>query len=345
MAHLSAQSRALVYSGLEKYARSGMGMEKAAESLLDQSCLSRGERKIYTSLLQGLRNRKSIADALASAGSVVSPLEHEIVAAAESGGQLEKGFSHLKEYFRRLDRTQRALRKGLAYPLFLLHFAVPVTFLAAGAFRNIRFDGDPPSPHWMRDALISSGGALLALWIGGLIVFLLVRRLQRAGVASATLDRLLYRVPLVGRARKALALERFTHVFEIFLLAGRTMSDSFAGAARASGSGVIQAAARRGTAALVAGEPLAEVMDYAPDAFPRDLVRGVTAAEESGQLDREFAEWGQFYSESVVEAMDKLGEWLPKLFYWGTLLVVAAMIIRAALAYRDLLTSLLNFSG
>jgi hypothetical protein len=71
----------------------------------------------------------------------------------------------------------------------------------------------------------------------------------------------------------------------------------------------------------------------------------MTAAEESGQLDRELAEWGRFYSESAGEAMDSLAEWTPKLFYWGILLFVATLIVRSALAYRDLIESLLNLGG
>jgi hypothetical protein len=71
----------------------------------------------------------------------------------------------------------------------------------------------------------------------------------------------------------------------------------------------------------------------------------MAAAEESGQLDRELAEWGRYYSESAGEAMDLLAEWAPKLFYWGILLLVAAMIIRAAMAYRDLIEGLLNIGG
>lgn len=40
--------------------------------------------------------------------------------------------------------------------------------------------------------------------------------------------------------------------------------------------------------------------------------------------------------------MDQLGEWTPKLFYWVVLLLVAWLIIRGALAYRDLLMNLIE---
>ena len=140
-------------------------------------------------------------------------------------------------------------------------------------------------------------------------------------------------------------MERFSQVFEIFLLAGKKMSDALDGAGRASGSGLIQEASETGAKMVAEGDLLAMALYSAPGAFPDDFSRGVAAAEESGQLDRELAEWGRFYSESAAEAMDQLAEWTPKLFYWTILLLVASLIIRAAVAYRDLIENLLNFEG
>lgn len=341
MPRLSVRAKALIYSNLEKYARSGMGMEKACESLLDQPRLPAAERRLYRGLREGLRQGRSIGDALGSAGGFVSPLEHEVMVAAESGGKLEKGFAHLAEYFRRLDRTRRRIAKGLAYPLVLVHLAIPISTLAVNAFGNFNLDGEASGGGW-REALASSGWTMLAAWGGLLLVFVVAWMLHRLGRRSAIVDALLRRVPLLGRARRATAMERFTQVFEIFLLAGKKMDDSLDGAARASGSGLIREAGRRGAAVVASGEPLAVALRRGRGAFPGDFVRGMTVAEESGQLDRELAEWGRFYGESAAEAMERLAEWTPKLFYWGVLLLVAWLILRAAFAYRDLIEGLLN---
>ncbi len=341
MPRLSVRAKALIYSNLEKYARSGMGLEKACESLLDQPRLPAAERRLYCGLREGLRQGRSIGDALGSAGGFVSPLEHEVVVAAESGGKLEKGFAHLAEYFRRLDRTRRRIAKGLAYPLVLVHLAIPISALAVNTFGNFKLDGEASGGGW-REALASSGWTMLAAWGGLLLVLVAAWMLHRLGRRSAMVDALLRRVPLLGRARRATAMERFTQVFEIFLLAGRKMDDSLDGAARASGSGLIREAGRRGAAVVASGEPLAVALRRGRGAFPGDFVRGMTVAEESGQLDRELAEWGRFYGESAAEAMERLAEWTPKLFYWGVLLLVAWLILRAAFAYRDLLEGLLN---
>jgi type II secretory pathway component PulF len=345
MPRLSPRAKALIYSNLEKYARSGMGMEKACESLLRQPRVSGNERRLYRGLLDGIKRGRSIGDALGGAGGFVTPLEHEVVVAAESGGKLEKGFAHLAEYFRRIDRTRKKILKGLAYPLFLIHLAIPVSTLAVTAFGSFRLDGSGAEGGIFQRALETSGWTMLAVWGVLLAVILLGWLLTRLGRRSAAVDRLLRLVPLLGSVRLFVSMERFTQVFEIFLLAGRTMSESLSGAARASGSGLIRAAGKRGAAIVAAGDPLAHALLESPEAFPDDFTRGMIVAEESGVLDRELAEWGRYYSESAGEAMEQLAEWAPKLFYWGILILVGALIVRAGFAYRDLLESIINLEG
>lgn len=341
MARLSSKAKSRIYANLEKYARSGMGMEKACLSLLDQPRLSRTEKQIYEGILTGIRQGKSIGDALGESSRAISPLEHEVVSASEEGGKLDKGFSHLSSYFTRIDRTRRKILKGLAYPLILIHLAVPVSTLAVTVFSGFRMDGSA-APVNLRDAFLQSGQTmllvylLLALFLVG-FVFLL-----KAARTSAGIDGILSLLPLLGKARRSVAMERFSQVFEIFLLSGKKMSDSLHGAARASGSGLLLQAGTKGAAIVAAGDSLATAIYASPRAFPRDFSRGLAAAEESGQLDHELAEWGRFYSDSAAEAMDQLAEWTPKLFYWAILLLVAGLIIRAALAYTGMIQNLID---
>lgn len=343
MSGLSAKAKSQVYSSLEKYARSGMGMEKACESLLRQPGVGREERKIYRGLLAGLASGGTIGRSLGRASREITALEEEVVSAAEEGGMLEKGFGHLAEYFRRVERTRRRILKGLTYPIVLVHLAVPVSTLAVAAFRSFSPDGLTQADGY-GSAFLDMGRNMLVAYAVIAVLFLVARTLVKMGRTSAAVDALLNRIPLVGKARKAVALERFTQVFEIFLQAGKKMSDSLSGAGLASGSGMIRGASRRGARIVAGGEPLATALYAARSAFPNDFARGMDAAEESGQLDRELAEWGRFYSDSAGEAMEQLAEWTPKLFYWGILLLVAFLIIRAGLAYRDLLQNLINFS-
>jgi type II secretory pathway component PulF len=342
MSALSAKAKSQMYSSLEKYARSGMGMEKACESLLQQPRVKRAERKIYEGVLKGLAAGKTIGDSLGRASGDVTALEEEVISAAEEGGMLEKGFGHLAEYFRRMDRTRRQILKGLTYPLILVHLAVPVSTLVVTAFRSFSFDGVSQDAGY-GSAFLEMGENMLIAYAVIAVLFVVARILTKAARTSGAVDGFLNGIPLIGKARKATAMERFSQVFGIFLQAGKKMSDSILGAGEASGSGLIRSASRRGAKTVAGGDSLATALYSARSAFPNDFARGMDSAEQSGQLDRELAEWGRFYSDSAREAMEQLAEWTPKLFYWAILLLVSVLIIRAGLAYRDLLQNLINF--
>ncbi len=299
------------------------------------------DRKIYRGLLAGLSAGQTIGDSLGRSSGEVTALEREVVSAAEEGGMLEKGFGHLAEYFRRMDRTRRRILKGLTYPIILVHLAVPVSTLAVTAFGSFSADGVTKGQGF-QSAFLDMGKNMLIAYAVIAVILIFARILGKLARTSGAIDGLLNGIPLLGKARRAVAMERFSQVFEIFLQSGKKMSDSLSGAGKASGSGLIRSASRSGAKIVAEGNPLALALYSARSAFPNDFARGMDSAEQSGQLDRELAEWGRFYSESAREAMEQLAEWTPKLFYWGVLLLVGFLIVRAGLAYRDLLHNLIN---
>lgn len=338
---LSSKAKGHIYSNLEKYARSGMGMEKACDSLLRQPRVSGSERRIYEGLLRGVKEGRTIGDSLRHAGGMVSPLEAEVVSAAESGGMLEKGFSHLAEYFRRIDKTRRRIRKGMTYPIVLAHLAIPICIFAASAVSSFSLDGSVPAFSLDR-ALADIGKALLGFWAILLILWFVGKVLHAMSLRSASIDSLLMGFPLIGSVRRAVAMERFTKVFEIFLLAGRKMSDSMRGAGKASGSGMLTEATEVGAQMIEEGDRVAAVLFSAPRSFPNDFARGMAAAEESGQMDTELSQWGEFYADRARETTETVAEWTPKLFYWGILIFVGYLVVQFGTAYSDLISRLVG---
>ncbi len=338
MANLSPKVKSLVYANLEKYARSGIGMEKACESMLSQPGVGLAERKIYLGMLDGIKQGWSIGRAMGNTEGVVSEMEEEIVTASEAGGMLERGFAHLAEYYRRVDRTRRKVRKGLAYPLVLIHAAIPLTIFMRAIFSQMNPDSEGAGIGTaLLSSLSQSGKWILAGYLGvGLIVVAAIFLVKMAKNSTAV-DQFLNWLPLIGKARRFVALERFSQVFEIFLLSGLKMSDSLLGAGRAAGSGLIRQATENGARNIEGGSSLAETVFAAPRAFPNDFARGIASAEESGHLDKEMGQWGRFYSESAGDAMELIAEWTPKIFYWFVLFLVAYMIIRAGMGYMQVL--------
>ncbi|MEO0414035.1 MAG: type II secretion system F family protein [Verrucomicrobiota bacterium] len=336
---MSPKGRSQLYCNLAKYVRSGMGIDRACESLLAQPGVPESERQIYLSIQNGVHGGQTIAASLAPH---VSGLEASIVEASEKGGQLDAGFDHLGDYFDRVHHTRSRIKKSLIYPVVVFHLAIIICG-GLSAMTNRFFLEYGEEKSWGLALWESLGWVIICYALFLLMIFgawLLIHAARK----RPSLDLWLFRVPLLGPTRKYTALERFTRVFEIFLLSGTKMSEALTGAGHASGSAAVQNAAKMETASLLQGNYLAPSLFNHPKVFPNDFCRGIAAGEESGQLDAEFKQWSQFYAESAKQAMDKIAEWAPKLLYWLVLLAVAILIIRVGVSYRDLLLRLSNFS-
>lgn len=334
---MSPNAKSHIFRNLAKYVRSGMGIEKACQSLLSQPKVPASERQIYQAIEAGVQSGKSISESM-SDSSRLERIDFQMLDASEKAGRLEMGLTHLADYHERLHRTRRRIRKGLAYPVFLFHFALIVTTFVTAMISRLITQGELGvwQAIWVNGRWFLIGYVvLLVLAIGGWI-------LHRQSVGSAAADALLNRVPLLGKVRRAASLERFCSVFEIFLLAGMRMDQSLSGAGEASNSGLIRRAAAKGVTQVKQGSLLAPVFFQSASAFPNELARGVASAEEAGVLDVEFGRWKNFYGESLTEAMDQLAEWTPKIVYFTTLFIVAWMIIRVGLSYSQLINSLLE---
>ena len=94
-----------VFGNLSKYVRTGMGIEKACESLLDQRGVRGSEKQLYRSIQAGVRSGESIADAM-SRSSKIDSLDYQMLSASEKGGRLDSGLAHLADYYQRLERTR-----------------------------------------------------------------------------------------------------------------------------------------------------------------------------------------------------------------------------------------------
>lgn len=335
---MSPSEKSNIFNNLAKYVRTGMGIEKACESMLSQPGVKKAERQIYEAIEAGVKSGQTIADSM-SQSSRLESIDYQMLEAAERGGRLDSGLNHLSDYYQRLDRTQRRIRKGLGYPVFLFHFALIVTTLVGAMFSKFNPANDEKT---LLQAVWETGRWAILLYIGIVAIGLVLVFLRKQARTSAGADRLLNQLPILGKARRFAALERFTSVFEIYLLAGMKMDESFSGAGKASNSGLIKEASTTGAKSVKNGEKLSVSLFENRAAFPNDFARGVASGEEAGMLDTEFARWKQFYAESLSDAMDQLAEWVPKIVYFITLFVVAAMIIRAGMSYLSLINGFLD---
>lgn len=311
---LSLREKQNLYYSLGQLLRSGAPISSALHSLANTS--SGSQRRLLERLNKRIVAGKSIGDALAAERPGVSELEIGVIAACEKSGRHEYGMNQLATYHGAFAVAREAMLKRLAYPVFIIHFCVILMNL------NIAITGAGVG------AYLAKVLGTLALFYGiALIVLFAIPLLRDAGATSAALDRVLRRIPMVGKIRRAFATSRFCATYEMQLDAGINVIDALEAAQRASLSGLIRAAIKRAIPEVRQGSQVGPLL-VASGAFPELMTRAVCIGEQTGELDKELARMTDEYREEALGRLDTLSEWVPRLIYVAILLYAGYSIVK-----------------
>lgn len=316
MTGLSPKRKELFYTELAKLTGAGFGVREAARAMIE-SGVPAAERSLLDSILEGLDQGKSIGGSFAAAG--VSELEQMLVEAGEKSGKPEPAFAHLADYFGMIAEARRQAWTAMIYPLVLLHLGLMLAALPT----DIAIHGFQPGVMIVRFFIgLAVTYALIAVGYGW------VRWMISKAPESEAIDRRLGAIPVVGKARAALALARFARVFHAGLLAGLPMRETVRMAGEASQSGRVGAASARIASVVKEGGAVGPVMAGEP-VFPKAFARSYATAEESGTLDADMDRWAKHFAADAADRVKRLTLVLPKIGY----ALIVAFVVWKILAF------------
>jgi type II secretory pathway component PulF len=292
----------LFYSEMAKLLDAGFDIRKAA-AVLQDTRLPAPQAALLSNLNRGLEAGESIAVAF---GKRLTDIERAIIGAGERGGKLAPAFQHLADYFGMLASARREVVRGMIYPLVVLHLGVFIGIVPAALMK-----GGTTST----EILGSLVGALLIVYAAGYCVFAGIRALLQRAPENPGIDRLVNRLPGIGKARRNLAMARFCKVYHSCVLAGISMSETAGLASEASQSGVIREAGAKLVKAAVAGSALGPRF-MADDAFPKAFARSYSTGEEAGTLDKDLARWSKLFQDDAESSVKRVSVMIPKLLYF-----------------------------
>ncbi len=325
MAFTSAQKH-LFYTEIAKLLAAGFGIRDAGRAMLDTR-LPAQQADLLRQMDADLEAGKTISSSFGE--GTITELERSIIGAGERGGRMAQAFQHLADYYGMLATARRDALQSLGYPMALLHMGLFVGILAPALM-----GGQKDSGEIFRDfivALLLFYGLCFLVWLG-------IRALLRAAPGSAPLDRTLNAIPVLGSARRAMAMARFTKVYHTCLLAGLSMNETVQTATDASHSGVIRETGRQMIETLKQGGALGPQF-VSSGAFPSAFARSYATAEESGSLDKDLDRWSKVYQEDAARGVKTLSNVISKGVYFLVLLFVAWTILSIYSGYYDVIQS------
>jgi type II secretory pathway component PulF len=311
--------RADFYHQLGQLTGAGLGLIRALEEL-KRHPPDRSYREPIGRLLARIAEGATLTDAVESCGHWLPAFDLALLQAGEQSGRLDACFRLLANYYTDRARIARQMIGDLAYPVFLLHFAVFI-------FPFAQFFTSGNWAVYLRQTL----GMLIPLYaVVGLMIFAAQSRHSEAW--RSCVEAVLRPIPVLGMARRYLALARLAAALEALLRSGVTIIQAWELAATASGSPALRRTVLGWRPLVDGGQTPAEAIN-ASGRFPEIFAAQYATGEISGQLDDTLGRLHAYYQEEGSRKLHAFSRWTPRAIYLCIVLMIAYHIIQFYTGY------------
>lgn len=287
---ISPLELALVTRQLATLVRSGMPLEEALQAVSEQS-----ERPRLKSIMLGVRAKvmegHPLEAGLADFPQAFPEIYRATVAAGEQSGHLDGVLERLADYTESRQLLRQKVQHAMIYPSIVVVVAVLIvagllTYVVpqiVGVFANVNQQLPLPTRILIgiSDFLRQWGLWLVVLLIAAYAGF---RYLLRREGFKRGYDRLLLRLPLVGRLSRGLNTARFTSTLSILAGSGVPVLDALRIAGGVVTSIPMREAVREAAIRVREGAPIGKSLG-ASKLFPPMTIHLISSGESSGELE------------------------------------------------------------
>lgn len=316
--------RSEFYHQLGSMTSAGLGLMPALD-MLRKSPPGRSYREPLNQVYDEIARGSTFAEALRARGQWMPYFDIALMEAGEQSGRLDSCLMLLSSYYKERASLVKQVYSDLTYPAFIVLFALvvfPTSRLVA-----LVWQGD------VGGFVVSKLQALVPLLVLAGFYFFFAQG-SRSEFWRSCIETLIGRIPILGKARRHLALARFCASLEALVTAGVSVVHAWDLSGEASGSPMIRQEVARVKSLVLAGESPGEAIELStvfPDLF-RSLYR---TGEASGRIDDTLMRLHRHYQEDAFLKLKALGQWVPRFIYIAILLVVAQQIVAFYIGYFE----------
>ena len=315
---------------------SSVPVYEAVATLWEQEApgeLKRVLGRVRDRLAEGL----GLAQALAAEPAVFSDSYVGMVAAGEASGALEVVLERLAEFQEEQADIRSRVTTALIYPalmvlvgggvmLFLLGFVIPKIVVV--------FQTSKATLPFITIAVIKASNLVRKGWwlfpLLGVGLFFGWKKIAQNEQLLRKRDRLLLRLPLLGRLNERLILSRFAKVLGLLLASGVPIIKAM----DITGEAVVNREYRfflaEARESLIQGGSLSATLKTSP-LFPPLLTHMASVGEKSGELDRMLVKAGEAFEKEFNASVTRSMALIEPLLILGMGMCVAVMVIAVLL--------------
>lgn len=290
----------------------------------------RPNRELSTRTLAGITSGSDFATALHESGFSLPPVLIALSKVGVETGKLPEVLVQLERYFLFQASMRRELLKKLLWPMFELGAAIGIIGLLIFLLGVISDSMGSEPLDVLGLGLVGVKGA--AVWFAGWgAAFLLLAvswwAVRKVFGLAGFVDRLLWRIPVLGPTLRELALSRLCFALGMTMDSAMSIRRAVPLSLESSGSAALAELVPQVRADLKDGHPLSFSFRES-ELFPDDFLEVLETGEESGQVPEQMARLGEEYRKRFEFQLAVLTSVLGWLVWFVVAGIVAVCIFR-----------------
>ena len=289
---------------------------------------------MVTDLRAEIAGGSSIDEALSKFPVQFDDLFRNLVRAGESAGVLETVLETIATYKENLEALKGKIKKALFYPAMVIAVALFVSGIllvfVVPQFEEVfkSFGAELPAFTQM---IVELSRFMVGWWwlflmaIGGAI-FAFIYFYKRSQKMRQVLDRLVLRLPIVGKIMNDSSVARFARTLAVTFAAGVPLVEALGTVAGATGNSVYEKSVLRIRDDVAVGYQVNMAMKQV-NLFPHMVVQMTAIGEEAGALDAMLFKVAEFFEQEVNNAVDALASLIEPLVMVVIGVLVGSMVI------------------
>lgn len=294
---------------------------------------SRGLLKQMTQISLATKQGKSLRDAVDATGNYFPQLFREMVDIGEQTGHLDSVFRHLAEHYEHQLSLRRAFISAITWPAIQLVAAVSIVGLliwVMGILEQYMPSKDKNSPpiDMLGFGLKGTSGLLIYCSIVGSVVlagFLFYQALRRGWFWVRPVERLIFKIPVLGNSLETLALARLAWSMQLTLDTGMDLLKALPLSIKSMRYALYTDHTEQVVQGVRKGIPIHEALE-ATEVFPRDFVDSLEVGEQAGRLPESLAILSKQYQEQAQRALAALTV-VAGFAVWALVAILIIMVV------------------
>ncbi len=291
-------------------------------------------RDLVNNIRTDIESGSSLSESLSKHPVQFDELYRNLVKAGESAGVLDTVLDTVATYKENIEALKGKIKKAMFYPAMVVAVALLVSAIllvfVVPQFKEVfaNFGAELPAFTMLvinlSEFMVKWWWAIFGVIAGAIVGFIMMKK--RSTAFAHFLDRLILKLPIIGKIMHEAALARFARTLAVTFAAGVPLVEALDTVAGATGNTVYEQAVLRVRDDVAVGYQVNLAMKQT-NLFPHMVVQMTAIGEEAGALDTMLYKVAEFYEMEVNNAVDALASLLEPIIVVMLGVIVGSMVV------------------